>query len=221
MPPQEASCVHCKRGCALGTIKIRLWLITIFIAGSQEQDLDGDENNSNCTSCLKCENWVKQLGDKVTKKLCCTDSESEADEVFKFQKQTIIVSLFVIWKYGWYCFVLQTKRRISVQHLPTIAVTSVLDSTCDTENEALSSPRDWTAGKPCTYSMTWNVYNYVSGVTTNSEDCSSDLDDVSDAAPPPERCPDCFLVDGDSNAFLNPPSIKGLVLNILESTRIR
>lgn len=150
MPPQEASCVHC----------------------SQEQDLD--ENNSNCTSCLKCENWVKQLGDKVTKKLCCTDSESEADEVFKFQKQTII-----------------TKRRISVQHLPTIAVTSVLDSTCDTENEALSSPRDWTAG-----------------VTTNSEDCSSDLDDVSDAAPPPERCPDCFLVDGDSNAFLNPPSIK-------------
>lgn len=96
MPPQEASCVHCKRGCALGTIKIRLWLITIFIAGSQEQDLDGDENNSNCTSCLKCENWVKQLGDKVTKKLCCTDSESEADEVFKFQKQTIIVSVFVI-----------------------------------------------------------------------------------------------------------------------------
>lgn len=72
-------------------------------------------------------------------------------------------------------------------------MTSVLDSTCDTENEALSSPRDWTAG-----------------VTTNSEDCSSDLDDVSDAAPP-DRCSECFILDGDANAFLSPPSVKGTI----------
>ncbi|KAL1492158.1 hypothetical protein ABEB36_012646 [Hypothenemus hampei] len=149
---EEPTCIHCKRG-------------------SQEQGLDGPES-SNCNSCLKCKNWVKQLDENGTKSLSCTDSESEPEEVYnKFQKQGI------------------AKRRLSVQRLPTIAVTSVVDSTCDTENEALSSPRDWTAG-----------------VTTNSEDCSSDLDDVSDA--PPDRCLDCFQLDGDANAFLNPPSVK-------------
>ncbi|CAG9764623.1 unnamed protein product [Ceutorhynchus assimilis] len=151
---QETSCVHCKRG-------------------SQDQDLDDEDNTSNCTSCMKCENWVKQLGKTVTKSSCCTDSESEAEEMYnKLKKQSIV------------------KRRTSTHRLPTIAVTSALDSTCDTENEALSSPRDWTAG-----------------VTTNSEDCSSDLDDVSDAAPP-DRCSDCFGNDADANTMLNPPSVK-------------
>ncbi|XP_050297480.1 protein phtf [Anthonomus grandis grandis] len=139
--------------------------------GSQDQGLEGEEA-SNCPSCLKCKNWVKQLKGSV-KSACCTDSDSEGDEVYsKFSKKSI------------------SKRRVAAQELPTIAVTSAVDSTCDTENEALSSPRDWTAG-----------------VTTNSEDCSSDLDDVSDAAPA-DRCSDCFVVDGDANAFLTPPSVK-------------
>ncbi|XP_076251188.1 putative homeodomain transcription factor isoform X1 [Rhynchophorus ferrugineus] len=150
-PATDGTCIHCKRG-------------------SQEQDLNS-EHNSNCNSCKKCENWVKQLKDTVTEPVCSTDSESEGESDFSKYKSHILA-----------------KRRNSV--LPTIAVTSVLDSTCDTENEALSSPRDWTAG-----------------VTTNSEDCSSDLDDVSDAAPP-DRCSECFILDGDTNAFLSPPSVK-------------
>ncbi|XP_030758252.1 putative homeodomain transcription factor isoform X2 [Sitophilus oryzae] len=148
----DSSCRHCKRG-------------------SQDQDLNSEENSENCHSCNKCENWVQQLKDTVSEPVCSTDSESEGEALFgKFKKQPL------------------SKRRNSV--LPTINVTSALDSTCDTENEALSSPRDWTAG-----------------VTTNSEDCSSDLDDVSDAAPP-DRCSDCFVLDGDANALLTPPTVK-------------
>lgn len=161
----EPACIHCKRG-------------------SQEQGFDGEEN-SNCNSCLKCENWVKQLEEKVTKPVCSTDSDSESEEAFsKHKKQNL------------------AKRRSSAQHLPTIAVNSVLDSTCDTENEALSSPRDWTAG-----------------VTTNSEDCSSDLDEVSDAAPA-DRCSDCFILEGDVNTYLNPPSVKASC-TIYEQTEIK
>lgn len=54
----------------------------------------------------------------------------------------------------------------------------------------------------------FEFYCLFLGVTTNSEDCSSDLDDVSDAAPA-DRCSDCFVLDGDANTFLNPPSVKG------------
>ncbi|XP_066262455.1 protein phtf isoform X2 [Euwallacea similis] len=147
---QGATCVHCKRG-------------------SQDQSLEGEENSSNCASCLKCRNWVKQLNDTVTKKLCSTDSESEEKEVFTFKKPSV-----------------KKRRTSATQTLPKISVTSALDSTCDTENEALLSPPDWTAG-----------------VTTNSEGCSTDLDDVSDAASP-ERCSDCFLLDPDAN----PSSVK-------------
>ncbi|XP_060523961.1 protein phtf isoform X2 [Cylas formicarius] len=148
----DGSCLHCKKG-------------------DQKDELN-DEPSPNCTSCKKCEQWVQQLEDVRTPKVCSTDTESEGETCFNYKKQSL------------------SKRRSSAHHLPTIAVTSVLDSTCDTENEALSSPRDWAAG-----------------VTTNSEDCSSDLDDVSDA-PPAERCSDCFWLDGDTNILLNPPSVK-------------
>ncbi|ENN78978.1 hypothetical protein D910_11145 [Dendroctonus ponderosae] len=145
---QEPICIHCSRG--------------------SQEDQSLEEANSNCTSCLKCKNWVKHLDTSVVKSLSCTDSESENEDIFNFKKPSL------------------PKRRSST--VPTIAITSAVDSNCDTENEACASPRDWT------------------GVTTNSEDCSSDLDDVSDAAPVDRS--NFFVADGDANVFLNPPSVK-------------